>query len=410
MAMKSRPVPYTLPSYSLTGDLLGYLRCGLQYRYTRIGKLPPTRPVQLWFGQFIHGVLDEGWRRYVQAKADKKPWKWPLEQEICDEIVTLIMKRLAAQGLFPRQEALETLAKQRANACLQELAPHLYPLIAYTEVRLTGTEELPPLPAGKAYRNSDRYEMLGVVDVVTEVAIDDPSLKSNPILQAIQAHLPATTPKRFQVIIDYKGSRRPPINPKKKPASGLPTLWSQYEWQLQTYASLRQKQADSAAAGPVVAGVLIYVNEILPTADDLKEMIKEMKAGESDLPPMEGISLEEILKRHQAKAAAAGKADAKAMRPDVPFEFRLNRALRVVPICPKTIDDARREFTEVVKKIEYSRGSEYHGSVIADAWAQNADDESTCAACDFRTYCPTLLKDLRISAKEKKPQLPYRIH
>ena len=40
MQLGNRPTVYELPSYSLTSDLLGYIRCGLQYRYTRLGHLP----------------------------------------------------------------------------------------------------------------------------------------------------------------------------------------------------------------------------------------------------------------------------------------------------------------------------------------------------------------------------------
>ena len=96
MRLSVRPSIYALPSYSLTGDLLGFLRCGLQYRYTRIGNLPASRPVQMWFGQFIHSVLEEAYRQYHVARQagqnDLPPWP----QERIDEICELIKRRLAA--------------------------------------------------------------------------------------------------------------------------------------------------------------------------------------------------------------------------------------------------------------------------------------------------------------------------
>src|SRR5215217_8507155 len=101
MQLSKRPVTYTLPSYSLTGDLLGFLRCGLQYRYTRIGHLPPTRPVQIWFGQFMHGVLEEAYRQYDAARKagydNRPPWSEERVESICESI----KDRLAAQNLFP---------------------------------------------------------------------------------------------------------------------------------------------------------------------------------------------------------------------------------------------------------------------------------------------------------------------
>ena len=85
--------------------------------------------------------------------------------------------------------------------------------------------------------------MAGVVDVITEVQLDDPVLANNQIVRAIVAALPEPMPSEFEVIVDYKGMRRPPI---RTSGSG-PDYWNIYEWQLETYARLRSVQP---GAGP----------------------------------------------------------------------------------------------------------------------------------------------------------------
>src|ERR1043165_321 len=170
MPLSVRPPINTLPSYSLTSDLLGFLRCGLQYRYTRVGNLPSSHPVQLWFGQFIHAVLEECYRQIKEGKKNLPPWR---RQEL-DDIMDRIDRRLAARNIRCWNQESEELGCSRATAAVKELGPLLFPLINQAEVRVRGARKLPPELKGIVTRDIERYEMLGVIDVVTQVELFNP--------------------------------------------------------------------------------------------------------------------------------------------------------------------------------------------------------------------------------------------
>jgi hypothetical protein len=385
MKLSVRPKVYSLPSYSLTGDLLGFLRCGLQYRYTRIGKLPPSRPIQLWFGEFIHGVLEEAFRRY-QERAKKGEAHLPWTDAELLAINELIKKRLAARGLVPWDDDLEILGDQRAKAAITEMGPHLFPLIHRAEVRLFGARALPAIDKAWAFREADRYEMVGVIDVVTHIELKNPAYKNNPIVQAVLAALPNMPVADFEVIIDYKGMRRPP-------ASGG-AYWAQYAWQLQTYGELRRRQPDAL---PVAAGVLVYLNELFPTKGDLEKIKREIKAGTTDVIPTPGSEAERVLQAWSSKSKDV---------PLLPFEYRLRRSLRVLPIDEASIATALAAFDKVVERIETCRGKEAKGKPVMDAWERNATDENTCTVCDSRTFCPDFQQAFGLATGDTHPKLP----
>src|SRR3989449_10810806 len=148
-----------VPQYSLTGDLLSFLRCGLQYRYHNGSSLPPSRPVQLWFGEFIHGIMENAFRIWL-ASAPAFPWPCqptqahlppPANRSPHDigAIGDTVEATLRAQGKNPRSFDVRANAYVRAERAVNELGPHLFPLIHAAEERVIGTRTVPPPAAGQ---------------------------------------------------------------------------------------------------------------------------------------------------------------------------------------------------------------------------------------------------------------------
>jgi hypothetical protein len=275
---------------------------------------------------------------------------------------------------------VEKLGDCRAKGAVNELGPALFPLISRAEIRLTGSRWLPldMIPKELRFREADRYEMAGVVDVITNIELKDQALASNRILQAILRSLTPPLPPRFEILVDYKGMRRPPSKPK----AGETDYWSVYGWQLQTYASLRRVQK---GALPVRGGVILYVNELVPTKGDLRRLRTEMAEGRADLVPAPGSVDRALL-------------DAWSPKHDVPafsLEYRLARALWPEPVTDQSIDTSLAAFDVIVGRIEVCRGREIRSGRVLDSWEKNTSDASTCTACDSRTFCPKYTGETR---------------
>jgi len=379
MALSVRPPINSLPSYSLTGDLLGFLRCGLQYRYTRIGNLPSSHPIQLWFGQFIHAVLEESYRQMRDNGKSTPPWP----QGEIDEIMDRIDRRLAAQNIRCWNEQSELLGRARASAAVNELGPLLFPLINQAEVRVRGARKLPASLKGLITKDIERYEMLGVIDIVTQVELFNPKFRGNQFLELVVEELPSDPPDEFEVIVDYKGMKRPDIAGK---GAGL---WEIYEWQVHTYAHLRSLLTTK----PIIAGVLIYLNELVPTKTDFYALRRALRAGDKDVVlPVPNSDDEKTLRTWKP---AIPEEDP----PLLSFDYRLSRAIRVVPLSDASIKKSLKEFDKTVARIETCIADEASTGLVINSWEKNSSHEPTCEACDSNTYCPDY-------KKAKAPRLP----
>ena len=76
----------------------------------------------------------------------------------------------------------------------------------------------------------------------------------------------------FEIIIDYKGTARP--NARGKPEER--EEWKQFGWQIATYMWLQEQNLKASGINkPIVAGVLLFLNELYPSSvEDCKELAK----------------------------------------------------------------------------------------------------------------------------------------
>ncbi len=385
MPLSSRPTPYIIPEYSLTGDLLSYLTCGLQYRYHNKGSLPPSTPVQLWFGEFIHGVMEEAYRDWNNNKR-RFPWTWNPEIR---NIELQIDRRLRARGLNPPPRLFcpynagdtnqgvcpdinhphQLIASRRAESAINTWGSHLFPLIDDWEVRLKGIRPMPNYEEGVS--RSNYYGITGIIDVISSVNLQNaPSgnlvlhyLHNNSQIQDIIGSL--TTPE-YEIIIDYKGMRRPPSNDPSN------RTWQYHEWQILTYAWLRSKQP---GARRVVAGLLFYFNELVPLRDDIASLKKEIVRNQTDVIPT-GLDLKAIRNWRSS-----------ALLPNLSTTLKEQRSIRIIPVNNISIARSLDNFDGVVVDIENSVLGELRGSPVRNCWI-STPVERTCDACDFKTFCP----------------------
>ena len=183
--------------YSITTDVLAFLRCSRQYGYFAVKNYVPAQATQLYFGIVIHEVLDRAHRQY-KGLMEGKSASVPTEKEIKEYFLS-VTASLESRGIRPysmkaRETALDYL--QRFNS---SVGTKLYPLVKDTEHQLKV--------------DMKDYVLHGVVDVIA----NGTDKLGNDILE----------------IWDYKGSRRVEEGSREM---------KDYEFQMRIYAELyRQK-------------------------------------------------------------------------------------------------------------------------------------------------------------------------
>ena len=396
MKLSSRSKAYMIPEYSLTGDLLSFLTCNLQYRYQNKGTLPPSKPVQLWFGEFIHGVMQEAYLKW-DIERTSFPWDWKKDIRPIEDLIDL---KLQVRGLYPQEDHFFTinhpdlnmtiddlnehdhkkLASARAEKAINTWGPHLFPLIDSAELLIKGIRDMPNYD--KNISRSNYYGITGVVDVLSSFKINKNINQSNldnynnKILEFLKRDegfkkaIADIDEEEYEIIIDYKGMKRPP----KEHDLIDDHTWENHKNQILTYAWLREKQEDSK---PVVAGIIFYLNELVPSKEDLMVIQQDIHNNLTDVPKKDEF-------KEDVKLIENWDEELKV--PELSEEFKIERSIRIIDINHEEIEESLNEFDNVVNDIEESLIKEIKGCKIQDAWKAEGD-ERTCNACDFKTFC-----------------------
>ena len=242
---------------------------------------------------------------------------------------------------------------------------------------------------------SNYYGINGVVDVLTSMKINKTLEQSNldnynnKIIEILKKNEDfkdriknSKDEEDYEIIIDYKGMKRPPIevdNPKSE------NKWENHKQQILTYSWLRSQQEDAKS---IFAGIIFYLNELVPSKEDLLLIQDEMKNNLID---------DETLEKYENDFRLIENWQEDDKAPELSDEFKLERSIRIINIDNEEIDESLKKFDEVVYNIEESLINEIKGCKIQDAWKAEAD-ERTCSACDFRTFC----KNNSVNAKDFK--------
>jgi hypothetical protein len=174
----------------------------------------------------------------------------------------------------------------------------------------------------------------------------------------------------------------------RRPSRPLPggaesdRLWTDHAWQIQTYASLRSQRNDRAK---VACGVILYLNELFPSRQDLVQLREDLRRGTSDVLPAPGSG------DYYALLGVAGTEDDDDSEDATPSpisqELRLARAIRVIAVTPTSMNEAVSEIHKIIEEIEAKVAGEHQNAAIPAIWPATGERRD-CVACDFRHSCP----------------------
>lgn len=368
MTLSIRPPADIQPTWDVASDLLSFLRCGLQYRYSRPGKPRPSHSSQQFSGQFLQQMLEDAWLLANTPAAS--PFPWP--QQAVQEMLNQVEQRLAAHGVRCHSASGRHYTRLRAAAAINELGPLLLPLLCHARMHVRGSFHNPDTVPHGEFRDIPACELTATIHAVARLHLQDPELSRNPLVKLLQQQLPQAPAGIVELLVDFQSNRRPDSTCNQTLCNDSTQL------QIQATSSLYGTRTQH----PVIAGLVCYLSELVPSRRDFQALRKALiqRPGDPDVPAPDSPDAA-ILRTWKARTAGE-------VPPLLSLPFRLQRTIRVITVSLAHQQVALKQLRETVQRILQCRSHELLTGHIISAWERNASQITVCRACDARTWCP----------------------
>jgi len=340
MQLSIRPSNDAPVSFNLYNDLAACARRSLKPQ----GALYNQSPQSHLFKALPDFAWREAIRHYFIERLKGRHKLPPWSDDIIETILRRSEERRLTESVLPPDCGPTSTELDEAKAIINEFGAAFLPLIDQTGVCVKRARLIPAYKFPFAWRKvaANWCEIEDCVDIITHTQFNDPDLKKDELRHIIRAALPRKLPSRFEIIVVYKAQRRPLPDSSGTADNALNSDWEIDEWCLHTLAYLRGHDAPQI---PVIAGMVIYLNELCPTFDALGTFISEMEQDTTDIVPPEGGYVEKGLSGWNK---IPPDIRSRANQPYLPFDFRLKRAVRIFDIAPGTIKKALKTVDDIV--------------------------------------------------------------
>lgn len=139
--------------YSVTADILSYLRCKRQYGFFARRGYTSAQSGQLFFGTVIHETLDRLHAHFRGELEGVPAGSMPTDRDV-EAYFAIAEKSLRSRGIRPLSRESRDKAREYVNTFNQSYGETVYPRIVDTEHKLQ--------------KDKGAYVLHGVVDVVAE--------------------------------------------------------------------------------------------------------------------------------------------------------------------------------------------------------------------------------------------------